>query len=213
MDAKLADRATTRQRRGTGGRVLGRVRSLLWQRDEFRIYRYRLADPPHLAIAGGVAIRRDHAPDLDLYEPTAPWWLPKRKFLEKARERLAAGEHVYTITAAGRLVHYAWLADRRDEISIQEVDQTLHCTIPSAWLYDAYTAPEARGRGLHTRSVLTRLRDAAALAAAPWAYVGCLAANRASRRVIEKVGFVYYVSLHRMQLLGFARRWQATGRA
>lgn len=192
---------------------LGRVRSLLWHRDEFRIYRYRLAEWPAARAEGRPVVSRDRTADLELYMPSGPWWLPKRKFLKTAAERLAAGEHVYTVTAGRRLLHYAWLADARELMSVQEVDQTFHFAIPGAVLYDAYTMPDARGRGHQAASMIARLRDARELAGARWAYVGCLAANTWSRKVIEKSGFAYYTSLHRMQALGVASlRWQATAR-
>jgi hypothetical protein len=177
------------------------------------MYRYCLAE---LAAEPGLdvgSIRRDHVPDLDLYEPSAPWWLPKDVFLNHARERLAVGEHVYTYATPQRLLHYAWLADRREDMVVYEVDQTFHYGIPGAVLYDAHTVPEARGQHLHTRSLAARLRDARSRASARWAYVGCLANNHASRSVIEKGGFAYYTSLYRLKTFGFASRWQAIGRA
>jgi GNAT superfamily N-acetyltransferase len=199
----IAPRITRRER------LVARVGRFLWHRDEFRVYRYRLAELPPRVDRG--AIRRDQVPDLELYEPTAPWWLPKRTFLSMARQRLAAGEHVYTFVTPDRLLHYAWLADRREETLVREVEQTFRYAIPGAVLYDAYTVPEARGRGLHTRSVAARLHDARALAAASWAYVGCLAGNRASRTVIETAGFAHYASLYRLQALGLVSRWQGQG--
>jgi RimJ/RimL family protein N-acetyltransferase len=213
MDGRLADRPGVGDGRPRASRVLARVRSLFWQLDEYRVYRYRLAELEPPASARNCPVRRDHAPDLELYVPTPPWFLPKETFLAVARARLAAGDHVYTIVAGERLMHYAWLADCRDTTLVQEVDQTLHYAIPGAVLYDAYTRPDARGRGLHTRSMTARLRDAQALAGARWAYVGCLAGNRPSRGVIERAGFAYYTSLFRMQALGLASRWQSTARA
>lgn len=190
----------------------GRATRLVWHLDEFRLYRYRMVElPPEFRVDVG-SIRRDHMPDLDLYEPSAPWWLPKPVFLNIARERLAAGEHVYTFATRERLLHYAWLADRREDLVVYEVDQTFHYAIPGAMLYDAHTVPEARGQGLHTKSLTARLHDARTLASARWAYVGCLANNHASRSVIEKGGFAYYTSLYRRKTFGLAKRWQATGR-
>lgn len=213
MHAIVSDRPSTRESGPYNRSAFARVRGLFWLRDEFRMYRYRLAELPAFETGSGLAVRRDHAPDLDFYEPTAPWWIPKKNFLETARDRLAAGEHVYTLALDGKLLHYAWLVDRRESMLVQEVGQTFHFGIPGAVLYDAYTIPEARGRGLHTHSVHARLRDAQALADARWAYVGCLAANRASRTVIERCGFAYYSSLHRIEALGFTTRWQSTTRA
>lgn len=191
----------------------GRATRLVWHVDEFRLYRYRLVELPAAPDDVVGAIRRDHLPDLDLYEPSAPWWLPKPAFLRAARERLAAGEHVYTYATAERLLHYAWLADRREDMVVYEVDQTFHYAIPGAMLYDAHTVPHARGQGFHTRSLAARLHDARSLGSARWAYVGCLANNHASRSVIEKGGFAYYTSLFRRKTFGLASRWQATGRA
>lgn len=193
--------------------AFARVRGLFWVRDEFRIYRYRLAELPAVKTDDGAVVRRDHAPHLEAYEPTAPWWIPKKSFLATANDRLAAGEHVYTVADDGKLLHYAWSADRRESMVVQEVEQTIHFAIPGAVLYDAYTIPEARGRGLHARSVFARLRDAHSIAGARWAYVGCLARNGASRAVIERCGFAYYTSLHRIEALGFSTRWQSTKRA
>jgi GNAT superfamily N-acetyltransferase len=177
------------------------------------MYRYRLAELPSVPRVDVSSIRRDHLSDLDLYEPSAPWWLPKSAFLDAARERLAAGEHIYTYATPNRLLHYAWLADRRESMVVYEVDQTFHYAIPGAMLYDAHTIPEARGQGLHTRSLAARLSDARSLASVRWAYVGCLADNYPSRAVIQKSGFAYYTSLYRRKTFGFAKRWQGTEHA
>jgi hypothetical protein len=206
----IAGTSTARHSRREG--AFGRATRMVWRLDEFRQYRYRLAELPTAAPVEVGSIRRDHVPDLELYEPSAPWWIAKNAFLSTARERLAGGEHVYTYATSGRLLHYAWLADRRDDMVVYEVDQTFHFAIPGAMLYDAHTIPEARGQGFHTRSLFARLHDAQSLAGARWAYVGCLANNHASRSVIEKGGFAYYTSLYRMKTLGFTSRWQATAR-
>ena len=192
---------------------LGRATRLVWHVDEFRQYRYRLAELPTAPSIEVGSIRRDFWPDLELYEPSAPWWIPKKAFLSTARDRLAASEHVYTCATSERLLHYAWLADRREDMVVYEVDQTFHYAIPGAMLYDAHTVPEARGQGFHTQSLTARLYDARSRASARWAYVGCLANNHSSRSVIEKGGFAYYTSLYRLKTFGFTSRWQATGRA
>lgn len=208
MDGHLGDRLRTCAR-PPRGRSLARLRGLLWHRDEFRIYRYPLGDLPPSVCSEAPVIRRDHMPDLDLYEATAPWWVPRETFLATARERLAGGDHVYTVASNRRLLHYAWLADYCDATWVREVQQTFHYGVPGAVLYDAHTRPDARGRGLQSRSVAARLHDARALAGARWAYVGCLANNLASRAAIEKAGFTYYTSLHRMRVMGLVRRWQS----
>jgi hypothetical protein len=213
MQATLSHHPGTRESDPYHRSAFARIKGLFWLRDEFRIYRYRLAELPAFDLDEGPAVRRDQMADLDLYVPTRPWWLPKKTFLERAHDRLAAREHVYTVTTDDRLLHYAWLAHERESMLVQEVEQTFHYAIPGAVLYDAYTIPEARDRGLHKRSILARLRDAKALAGARWAYVGCLAANRSSRASIERLGFAYYTSLHRIQALGIARGWQSTRRA
>jgi hypothetical protein len=213
MQLTPSNHASTRESSPYDRSAFARVRHLFWVRDEFRMYRYRLAELPAFESDVGPAVRRDHESDLELYEPTAPWWLPKKTFLETARERLAAGDHAYTVAMDGKLLHYAWLADRRESMLVQEVEQTFHFGIPGAVLYDAYTIPEARGKGLHPHSVIARLRDAQKVAAARWAYVGCLASNHGSRSAVEKCGFAYYTSLHRIEAFGFAKHWQSTKRA
>jgi len=209
-ETPIAGTSTSRGSRRKGR--LGRATRLVWHIDEFRQYRFSLAGLPSASSVDVGALRLDHLSDLDLYEPSAPWWIPKNTFLSTAYERLAAGDHVYTYATSGRLLHYAWLADWREDVFVREVEQTFHFAIPGALLFDAHTLPEARGQGFHKRSLVARLHDACLLSSVRWAYVGCLANNHASRSVIERGGFAYYTSLYRLKTFGFTSRWQATAR-
>ena len=66
----------------------------------------------------------------------------------------------------------------------------------SAVLYDFYTDPDERGRGLYQRTIQRIIQDALQrIEGLRYVYISVLADNRPSRHVIEKLGFDYQCSL------------------
>ena len=82
-------------------------------------------------------------------------------------------------------------------------------TLPvgSVALYDFYSHPDFRGRGLYRATISHMLQQAFADEAIEYAYISVLADNVPSRHVIEKVGFEYQGSFFWQRRFGSERKW------
>jgi RimJ/RimL family protein N-acetyltransferase len=165
----------------------------VWYRCEKRIYVYEADRIP--SLPNPRRLRRDHPDDLQYYERTASWQLSPEAYRAAARERLARGEHLYTLVEQGRLLHYAWLQPRHTRGEDQAVGQAFFPPPESSALYDHYTHPSARGRGLFYQALCQLLHDVPILAKTKRAYIYVYADNGPSRHVIEKIGFAHVGSL------------------
>ena len=104
--------------------------------------------------------------------------------------RRAAG----LISVDGRLEEPSWqLAEKSPRFVDMVSGEPGFYDTRAAVLWDDYTWPAARGRGLQTRAILRRLRDAAAGGAGTM-IIGAVADNLVSRHNIEKLGFTYWAS-------------------
>jgi RimJ/RimL family protein N-acetyltransferase len=74
-------------------------------------------------------------------------------------------------------------------------------------LYDFFTHPRMRGRGLYQQALYQILHDAVETPGIKKVYIMVLADNAPSRHVIEKVGFTYECSLFRQKRLGKTTTW------
>jgi CelD/BcsL family acetyltransferase involved in cellulose biosynthesis len=134
--------------------------------------------------------------DLLEYEPTNSWDLTPSDFHRTAVERLSQGDHVYTRVEEGVLVHCGWLKERQEESFIFEVNRHFTLDPDSAVMFDFFTHPQARGKGLYQSAMKQMLHDAGRIPNTRKVYISVLADNIASRRAIEKIGFEYQCSLH-----------------
>jgi CelD/BcsL family acetyltransferase involved in cellulose biosynthesis/RimJ/RimL family protein N-acetyltransferase len=143
--------------------------------------------------------------DLLLIEARSSW--DRDAFLAEALERLKRGESVYTICVDGRLAHYGWMVRNQTEPFFSEVQQSITLPPGSVSLYDFYTHPAFRGRGLYRATMSHMLQAAFVDEATQYAYVSVLADNPASRHVIEGLGFRYQRSLHWQRRFGREKSW------
>jgi CelD/BcsL family acetyltransferase involved in cellulose biosynthesis/GNAT superfamily N-acetyltransferase len=180
-----------------GLRILG---SRLWSRTEIRLYRLGTGEIPNLDGPVDQSIARDSIQDLLRYQPETRTALSRVQFASEALSRIEAEAHVYTCVQDGALAHYGWLNPVQQKSLITEVGCEYEYPPNTAVVWDFYTAPSFRGRGLYTRSLRRILRDLAATPGTDFVYIAVLAENGPSRHVIEKVGFKYYESIIR-------RRW------
>jgi len=180
------------------------ARKRLWYRCEKRIYVYD-AHRIH-SLPDSKTLRRDQVEDLRYYERTASWQLSPEEYRAAARVRLAQGEHLYTLVEQERLLHYAWLQPCHTRGEDAAVGQAFFPPRDSSSLYDHYTHPLARGRGLFYHALCQLLHDVPILAKTKQAYIYVYADNGPSRHVIEKVGFSYVGSLIEDRRLFSARR-------
>lgn len=154
---------------------------------------------------------RDRWQDLDLFERTSRHFqLDRAAFTAAVSQRRTQGQHLYTCVEDGTLLHYGWLIPRQLEGPDHRIGMTLYPEPGSAALWDFYTHPLARGRGLYTQALQQMIHDAVEVDGASQVYIYVNDDNAPSRRVIEKVGFEYVGGLVREQRLWQVRRY-ATG--
>jgi RimJ/RimL family protein N-acetyltransferase len=151
-------------------------------------------------------MRQDCLEDLLCYKAAETWQPTLFEFLQTAMRRLEEGEHVYTRVEDGVLIHYGWLIERQEVAYFPEVDQKFRMPPQSAVLYDYFTHPAYRGRGLYQCSLHEMSCDAANIAGTEFIYISVVAGNAPSRHSIEKADFEYQSSLYRKVVLGLRVR-------
>ena len=183
-------------------RVARRLKRAAWDDVELRIYRFPCGAP--VTQLETVPMARDRFDDLICYAPAAD------AFLKSATERLENGEHCYTRVENGVLAHHGWLVDRTENTFMDEVHQAWTLPRGAAVVYGFYTHPRFRGRGMYASSLARMIRDATAIPGLGDIYIGVRADNGSSRRVIEKLGFVYERSFYERRRFRSVRRWSTS---
>ena len=186
-------------------RVLQAGKTRLWYRRELRVYRYPLEEVPSLPLP--MMFRRNCLDDLQYYERSSKEQHPPDAYRAIAVERRAQGFHLYTFVESGRLLHYAWLIERQTRGEDGWVNQVYFPPPETAVLFDHFTHPLARCRGLYFQALCRLLHDARDLTLARQAFVTVFGSNAPSRHVIEKVGFQHEGSLFKERRLIWSRRY------
>lgn len=187
------------------GKLAGRVRRLVRHTAEFRVYEMdaeRIADLPRPS-----AMKRDDIDDILAYQPAEAWQLVVGAFMREALARLQEGCHIYTHVRDGKLLHYGWLIERQEKSTLTEVGQDYYPPPDAALLFDYYSRPEARGKGLYRASLCQMLHDAALIPGTRRVLIAVLADNGPSRHTIEKIGFSYLYSFFKKTGFGRIERW------
>jgi GNAT superfamily N-acetyltransferase len=175
---------------------------------ELRVY--ALSKPLSSAPTNALAAR-DCWRDLLNYAP-AVGHADYLEFLSRSQGRLDLDCHSYTISRDGRLVHYGWLSVGQKTAVFAEVHQPYDYPEKTVVLYDFYTAPSDRGKGLYQSTLLQMVRDAFQEFGALQVYITVEANNGPSRHAIEKVGFMHVESLFEQVRLGRGTRWRRPAR-
>jgi RimJ/RimL family protein N-acetyltransferase len=181
------------------------VKNRVWYRRELRVYQYPLEIAPPLPLP--TIFRRNCLDDLHYYERTSKEQQAPEAYRMIAVQRRAQGFHLYTFVNGGRLLHYGWLIERQTRGEDGWVKQAYFPPPDTAVLFDHFTHPLARGRGLYFQALSRLLHDARNLTAARQAYVTVFGSNAPSRHVIEKVGFLYEGSLFKERRLFWSKRY------
>jgi hypothetical protein len=186
-------------------RIFRAAAKQIWYRSELCVYVLpveEIGTLPH-----PVAMQRDRFDDLRYYERTAAVQLSPENYRREARARLDRGEHLYTLVENDTLLHYAWLVPfarpERDKV----LGQVFYPAADSVSLYDHFTHPFGRRRGLYFKAMCQILHDVPLLTSAKQVYIYVYADNDPSRRVIEKVGFHYLGSMVMECRLRMLRRY------
>ncbi len=181
------------------------IKTRLYDEREFRIYSL---DAEDIGLTSSVELmNRNCIDDLLMYDPVESWQPTPSEFHRHAIDRFTQNLSVYTFSENGKLLHYGWLVERQDKSFLSEVGQYFYPLPNSALLFDYYSHPGARGRGLYQSSLRQMLRDAARIPNTERIYIGVLADNGPSRHVIEKAGFKYQYSFFKRVRLGTVQTW------
>ncbi len=122
----------------------------------------------------------------------------------QAADRLRDGQVCAIAHHETEVVAYCWLACT--PVWVGEIG---HAVVPGpedVYLYDAFTMPGWRGRGLFS-AVIASLLALARSRGRKRALIFVGAGNRASRRAIERAGFEIVHTVSRVELCGLTRLW------
>lgn len=184
--------------------IARRVRVATLSVREFRNYEYSLG--PDADMGGARRLRVNCLRDLLCYQPASAGSPSLVEFLGTTIRRMEDGLLVFTYAEDELLLHYSWLTQSVTQVG-SEFGHAIPLREPSSVLWDDFTHPVARGRGLHQESLRMRLSYAADHGMARVAVIGVRADNGPSRHNIEKAGFQYAGSAWISTRLGRSRRW------
>lgn len=176
-----------------------RLKQRIWSSTEMRFYRLEAAK---VGSSPTNKARKDSLHDLLCYEPADRSERSKQSFLSDVMTRIESGVHSYTVVHDNQLVHYGWLTERSKQSFITEVQHPYQYPPNSAVMWDFYTQPASRGQGLYSQSLKQIMSDAAAGPGVDFIYIAVLADNIASRKAIERAGFIYHESILRTVRFG-----------
>jgi RimJ/RimL family protein N-acetyltransferase len=185
--------------------LVGAMKRRLWYRRELRVYGYPLERSPPLPRPA--IFERNRFDDLQYYERTDKYQPTPEAYRKMALERRTQGFHLYTFVQERRLLHYGWLIERQTRGEDDWVQQAYFPPPDTSVLFDHFTHPSARGKGLYFQALCRLLHDARDLAGARQAYVTVFGSNAPSRHVIEKVGFHHEGSLYKERKLFWSTRY------
>lgn len=162
-----------------------------------RVYERRLDAPaPPSVVPPGVEVRVADQP-LATGDVGAGWH-------PQAEERLRDGQACAIAHHETEVVAYCWLACT--PVWVGEIG---HAVVPGpedVYIYDAYTMPGWRGRGLFS-AMIAPLLALARSRRRKRALIFVDAGNRASRRAIERAGFEIVHTVSRVELWGLTHLW------
>ncbi|QID18537.1 GNAT family N-acetyltransferase [Nitrogeniibacter mangrovi] len=146
-------------------------------------------------------VHRNVERDLDQFEQTERW-LTRAAFLQEARHRIDQGVWCYSCANGGRLEHYCWVNPCQDSAWFPFVSQRYDFPPRSTVLYNAYTHPAARGKGLYRKVLETICADARDVTGAQHVFAAVENGNVVSENALRAVGFRCVDRLRRRMRFG-----------
>lgn len=191
--------------RASPAKLSSKARNWAYSCDEYRVYRGTRGMGE--GCERDSRVLRNDLSELIKFVPVESWQ-SRHHFLSGALSRLEQGESVYSISIDGRLAHHGWMARNQVSSHMTEVNLTLTLPQNSVTLYDFYTHPAHRGRGLYRSTIRHMLCDAFADPKTESAYIFVLANDLPSRHVIESLGFEFQESYRRVRNFGLERKYK-----
>lgn len=113
-------------------------------------------------------------------------------------KELNKGSTVYLyLDETKEVMHYSCLTD---SVIIGEIKKKIYMVDGDAYIYNCFTEKEYRGRGLYPKT-LSHILNSAEF---NHYYIACIFSNVASRKVIDRFGFIYQSHIYYYCLLGVA---------
>jgi RimJ/RimL family protein N-acetyltransferase len=186
------------------GKVVGLVKTIvltLYRRQRVIVLaaspvRHALPDPIHgLELKRFLAVEPDD-PVGRLRSSVDRW--NKEGFDRRRRLR----DVCYAVLDGSRCVHYSWVT--RSVRDIEEIGYVADIGESNAWVYDAVTDAEYRGRGIFPWALQHIVTDVMGEASTVW--IDVHDDNRSSTRAIKKAGFVEVAILQATRILFSTKR-------
>lgn len=199
---------------GLPQRALNRLKTLLhidWFYSDKYLLIYTI-DSEHLRKhreAPTLVVNRNHFPDLEKFQQNESW-LSRSTFLAEARSRIDQGMWCYTIVIDGVLAHYCWVVPNQAFSWLTLVEQQFDYPPNSAIMFNAYTHPHFRGRGLYYQSLLQKMDDAAGLLNASHMFTAVERSTYPTKKNLKKAGFYCHTVLFRKSRFGRVSRGRIT---
>ena len=116
--------------------------------------------------------------------------------------RFDRGEKCFVALEDGKAVSYIWGA--RGVVGVEEIDKAVKPDAKEIYLYDAFTLEPWRGRNLYPAVLRRALEYAEGLGLAR-SLIFVEASNTASRRGVDKAGFIQFQTLYYKRFFVFSR--------
>lgn len=124
-------------------------------------------------------------------------WIDKKILCQ----RLDRGDNICVAYRNSDILSYCWITF--NQILVDEIQMTLKIKDHEVYLYDAYTKPEHRGKGLYP-AILTNLLSYSKQKDFSRALIFVRKGNKASHSGIIKAGFIQFQELVFIKLVGLA---------
>ena len=141
-----------------------------------------------------------------LYQPSGLSDMSAKEFAQVVRRRLSAGHSIFAVQMDGRLAHYRWLSRTGRTYVDDATGLEYEFPVATRVVFDVFTHPAARRRGLQRRSTASALCEAG-LEGLPAVHIFVEHDNAASKRNIMRAGASYVGSVWSTRILGRTRHW------
>lgn len=185
-----------------------RLRSLsfirwLYYEHSLLILRYPLFKP--LPLDDSSDIRVNKWEDAKLFEQTERW-LTKRAFIEETAIRRSQGLKLYTVLSGNRLAYYSWVVPHQRNAWFPAVGQHYEFPPGTDVIFNAYTHPIDRGKGIHKRALKRQVCDAANHPGTSSVFIAIDPNNMPAQLAVQTVGFEPYIYLWEKKNFGTLTR-------
>jgi hypothetical protein len=174
-----------------------RLRETIHSKETLIFFARRVAEDFKLARDPGLTFRGATASDANLYEQQIG-----TDSAATFAQRLGAGARCFFVFDGDTLLHSSWVTT--GPAWTREIRRYFQPPPKDAYVYESFTRPEARGRGVYPFA-LNEICRHSATEDRKLVWVGAEESNAASKRAIEKAGFKEQFLVRYVRILGFLR--------